>query len=256
MKPPQTPPLADTRNYMAVCGFCLAVILLVQLQAGIIVINALTVAVGAMALVGKLRAGPILVIILVMIAQLAPQIRSGLGIEADQPRASMALMDVLLCAAVLGYVAGHYRLQGIWHRLLPVDTRQRFGPPRRDFWLRMRSPAVKEARPGRQITPQEITWLVIDLPLCAVLAQVGLALLPKEMGDLHLPVRLMQLLTLLWLLGVGFLVAITFLGYLKQRSFDAAAAQMYLQDQLWRDTRGEQRRVNRWLSWWIKKKSL
>lgn len=256
MTAPATPPSPDTRHYMALCGFCLAVIFLVQVQAGNIVVNALAVLVGAMALFGKLRAGPILVAVLVAVAQLSRQVLPGMVLDVDRPRSAMKLMDVLLCAAVLGYVAGHYRLQSVWHRLLPMDIRQRFGPPRRDFWLRKRSPTFKEARPASQITAHEIAWLVICLPIWAVLAQMGLALLPKEMGALGLPVRLMQLLTLLWLLGVGFLVAGTLLAYLKHRGYDAAAAQMYLQDQLWRDTRGEQRRVNRWLSWWMKKKTL
>src|SRR5256885_2152653 len=124
MSESNTAPAAETRPYMALCGFCLAVIFLVQLQAVIFVINALSVAVGAMALFGKLRAGPILVAVLVTVAQLSLHILPGLVLDVSQPHAPLKLMDVLLCAAVLGYVAGHYRLQSIWHRLLPVDTRR------------------------------------------------------------------------------------------------------------------------------------
>ncbi len=253
MSEPEAVPQVDTRHYMALCAFCLAVIFLVQLQAGIYVINLLSVLVGAMALLSKLRVGPLLLAILISLGQMR-RILPGLILDVPQSHSAMNALDVMLCAAVLGYVAGHYRLQSIWSRVLPVDTRQRLGPPRRDFWLRLRPLPAKEARPAAQITAQEIAWLIISLPIWAVVGQAFLALLPREEGDLRLPVPLMQLLTIVWLLAVGFAVVATFLGYLKHRNYDGTTAQMYLQDQLWRDTCGEQRRVNRWLSWWMKKK--
>jgi hypothetical protein len=61
---------------------------------------------------------------------------------------------------------------------------------------------------------------------------------------------LVQILLLLWLLAAGFWVVGSLLTYWKHRCHDPATAQLYLQDLLWRDTRGEQRRVNRWLAWW------
>ncbi len=165
----------------------------------------------------------------------------------------MDLYDVLLCAAVLGYVAGHYRLQSIWHSLLPADSRLRVGPPRAALVLETGTALAGEA-PGSQITPQEIASLVITLPVWAVLAQVARALLPEHWYALGLPGPLVQILVVLWLLAVAFLVVMSFLNVWKHQHHDAATAQLYLQDLLWRETRGEQRRVNRWLSWWLRRR--
>ena len=48
------------------------------------------------------------------------------------------------------------------------------------------------------------------------------------------------------------------LAYLHQARAGPAASLLYLQDQLWQQTRREQNRINRWLTaarlWWQKKK--
>jgi hypothetical protein len=241
-----TLPQVGPRHYLALCGLSLAVIFLVQLQMSLLLTNALAVVVGAGSLVYRVRLGPMLLVILVGAAQLSRQIAGGRGGEQ-----TLEATDVMLCAAVLGYVAGHYRLQGIWHQLLPTDPRARTGSLRRVFpWLKKHAPIVREKRPAGQITPHELAWFVVTLPAWAVAAQLARALLPRHWNVLGLPAQFFEILTVLWLLAVGLGVAVTFLNYWKHRRHDPATAQLYLQDLLWRDTRGEQRRVNRWLAWW------
>ena len=109
---------------------------------------------------------------------------------------------------------------------------------------------LEEKRPAGQITAREIAWLVATLPLWAVAAQLAWALIPRQWYLLGFPATSIQILVVLWLLAVGFAVVRAFLNYWKHRRHDPATAQLYLQDLLWRDTRGEQRRVNRWLAWW------
>lgn len=244
-------PKVGTGHYAALCGVSLGVIFLVQLQAGLLVLNLLCVLFGTFGLVTKWRLGPIPLVMLVATAQLSLQIGQGRYFGPGQLPRSMDLADVVLCAAVLGFVASHYRLQSIWYCLLPADPRRRAGLPRRVFpWLRKQARVVEEKRPADHITPQEIAWLVVTLPVWAVAAQVAWALIPKTWEALGIPTRLVQILVVLWLLTVGFFVVRTFLNFWKHRGHDAATAQLYLQDLLWRDTRGEQRRVNRWLAWW------
>jgi hypothetical protein len=244
-------PQAGTGHYVALCVFCLAVIFLIQLQAGLVLTNVLGVMAGALALVYRLRLGPMLVVVLVAAAQLWLQIGWGRYVDAGGRRGAMELADVVLCVALLGYVVGHYRLQGIWYHLLPVDVRQRSGAPRRAFpWIRKQTPVLQEKRSPGQITAREIAWLVATLPVWAVVAQLAWALIPQESHSFGLPPRLLQILLVLWLLAVGFWMAGAVLDFWKHRRHDPATAQLYLQDLLWRDTRGEQRRVNRWLAWW------
>jgi hypothetical protein len=239
-------PQVGARHYVALCGLCLAVIFLVQLQMGLVLTNALAVLVGAASLVYWVRLGPMLLVILVGGAQLSRQMAGGRGGEQ-----TLEATDVMLCAAVLGFVAGHYRLQGIWHQLLPTDPRARAGTPRRVFpWIKKQVPIVREKRPAGLITPHELAWFVVTLPAWAVAAQLARALLPRHWNVLGLPEQFFEILTVLWLLAVGLGVAVTFLNLWKHRRHDPATAQLYLQDLLWRDTRGEQRRVNRWLAWW------
>ncbi len=241
----------STYHYVALCSLCLAVLLLVQLQHGLLLANALCVAVGAMSLVSKMRLGPILLVGFVSGCQLSLQRGFLRPFGMSRAQNTLELIDVLLCAAVLGYVAAHYRLQSIWHSVLPVDPRQRTGTPRRPFpWFRRQAPMLEEKRSAGQITPQEIAWFVLTLPVWAVAAQVARALITHRWEPVGISGRLAEGLRALWLFTVGFFVIQALLNFWKHRRNDPGVAQLYLQDQLWRETRGEQRRVQRWLAWW------
>jgi hypothetical protein len=242
-------PHVGTNHYVALCAFFLAVIFLSQLRMGLLLPNAIAVLTGAVALVYRLRLGPILLLLLVAGAQL--YLHGRLGADLGGREGGMQLTDVVLCAAVLGYVVGHYRLQAIWYHILPTDVRQRSGPPRRAFpWIRRQTPIVEEKRPAHQITAAEIAWLVATLPVWAVVGQLAWLLVPQQWHFLRLDPRFLQILLVSWLLAIGFWIIGALFSFWKQRSHDPATAQLYLQDLLWRDTRGEQRRVNRWLAWW------
>jgi hypothetical protein len=247
----QETPQAGTSHYMALCGLCLGIVFLTQLQLGLIIINLLGVMIGIQALVSKLRLGPLLLVIFVAAGQFSLEPGLGRHFGPGSYREPLDLQDVLLCAALLGYVIGHYRLQAIWYHILPTDVRQRAQTPRRRWpWFWKRSPLLLEQRPGTHITAKELALLVVTLPVWALLGQVAWALLPQRWNLLGLPMRLVQILVVLWILAIGGYLTTALLTYWKYRQHDPATAQLYLQDQLWRETRGEQRRVNRWLAWW------
>lgn len=240
-------PRAGMLHYQILCAFCLAVILLVQLGAGLVLTSYLCVLIGALGIVFRLRLAPILVVMLVAFAQLT----LAHAAHFSEVNRAMEPNDVTLCAAVLGYVACHFRMQSIWYGVLPTDARLRDGEPRRAFpWIRRRTPLVHEKRPAGQITARELAWLAATLPVWAVVAQLTNTLIPRQWYLLGFAASFVQLLVILWLLVIGFAVVRALLGYWKQRDRDSAGAQLYLQDILWGDTRGEQRRVNRWLAWW------
>ena len=64
------PPQVGMGHYLVLCAFCLAVILLVQLQAGLLLTNLFGVMIGVLGLAYRLRLAPILVVLLVAAAQL------------------------------------------------------------------------------------------------------------------------------------------------------------------------------------------
>jgi hypothetical protein len=58
-----------------------------------------------------------------------------------------------------------------------------------------------------------------------------------------------QALLLLWAGGLGLALAASVLGYLGWSRATPEESRLYLQDQLWRETRAEQGEVNRWRVW-------
>jgi hypothetical protein len=247
----QEEPQAGANHYLVLCAICLSAIFLIQMESGLFTANLLALLIGMSALAWKLRLGPLLLVILVAIGQLTLEPGLGRYFGPGRYRQGMQLPDVLLCAAVLGYVVGHYRLQAIWFHILPTDSRQLTeAPPHgwRRWWKR--PTVLSEQRPARHITAKEIAFLVVTLPIWAVVGQLAWELVPSGLNVLGLPVRLVQILVVLWTLAIGGYLTSSFLGFWRFRQQDPTAAQLYLQDQLWRETRGEQRRINRWLAWW------
>jgi hypothetical protein len=54
---------------------------------------------------------------------------------------------------------------------------------------------------------------------------------------------------LVWILSVGLIGLATAIGYWSWRRHSRAEAMLVLRDEFWRQTRGEQRRINRWRAW-------
>jgi hypothetical protein len=81
------------------------------------------------------------------------------------------------------------------------------------------------------------------------LAQVAGFLLRQQWGLIDLPPRWKQFGAVAWaLLLVMFLAAHAFRHW-RRLQLDRVGALIMLQDLLWNETRGEQRRIQRWLAW-------
>lgn len=157
---------------------------------------------------------------------------------------SIWLSDVLICAGVLGFVAGHYRLQSLLARVFPTPSTTATNtasapvpaPPRRS---------------ARSVTPREIGTLLLLLPAWAVIAQFVAAMLPASVGGnwggLH--GAAWRAITLLWILVIGAMILAGIFDYYHRRHMTGTEAALYLQDVLWQETRREQRRHDRWRFW-------
>ncbi len=218
--------------------------------------------VGGVALVFRWRAGPMLVLLTVALVLWT----WSLGISAgwllltvttwarrwlmDMPagplrlpvlgrtpsRAVMPLSDGLLAISLLGYVVTHYRLQGLVRSLLPPDTRRR-GTDR------------VRRRPPELVTRGEVVFLLLALPACAGLAFLFARWLGSRETELEIADSAWQGILILWLIGGSVLVVAGLLRYLAMRRMTRPEALIFLQDVLWRETRADQRRLNRWLAW-------
>lgn len=161
--------------------------------------------------------------------------REGVGISWSG-RASVT--DVVLAAAVLGYSVGSYRLRSLTVGIFPSE-------PRRSRGKRV----PRQRRAGRLVSPKEVAALVLSLPAWTLGALVLWGVLPLGRGNPGLDPRLWRVIWLAWLWGWAGFLAWGAIGYVAARWMTAEEAGLFLQDELWKETRREQRRLGRWLAW-------
>jgi hypothetical protein len=237
------------RHYQALCGLSLAGIVLLQLQQSTLathitlLVSVLIGFIGWRAIVYRTRISPMLVQMVFALPSAVGQytLNQTMGADAQSPRV-FEVADVLMCVAALAYFIGHYRLNGLWHGVLPPDARvaapvagAQPGPPR--------------VRSEESLSVAELATLVFAVPAFAVLAQLALLMLQHRWPVLESMPRARPLLLAAWTLVLGmFLVGLVF-RYWQRLQMDRVSAMLLLQDILWHDTRGEQRRVSRWIAW-------
>jgi len=232
--------------YTVLTLLALAAVLVALIERGVILYVALApVLIGLVGVVTRMASGPVAVVLTLGVCLY--------GFPDYGLVGPLRLADVMLCAAVLGYVAAQYRLQSLTGHVFPPDPRRREARPpwHRGFfrWL-LRPPVVRQRRAGRLVTEKEIGALVLSLPAWAVLAQLCWRALPSEPGyHLGLTSPAWQAMLLTWVVGLGLFVTASLVAYWGRRNMTADEAALFLQDTLWRETRREQRVVNRWLAW-------
>jgi hypothetical protein len=230
---------AGLRNYQFLGGLSLSILFALQIhqdmrvpdvqtQLALEFLSVCMVLAGAWGILAWRPLSPLFVVLLLGANQLLHQVGSGHGGGAS-PSAALKPLDLALCLAALGYAASHYRLLALRFRALPT---------------RALSP-----RSGHLATPSELVGLLVQIPLFALAAQAVRYLLyqPREIAGM--PPRGMPFLVLVWVLTLGLFVTSQLFRYGRRRQMDAPTARLLLQDVLWQETRGEQRRIQRWRAW-------
>jgi hypothetical protein len=237
----QTDPI---RLYEGVCLAALAGLFLLLLERGLgqLVLLPLLIGLGGVLGRGRLvgqtltlwRAAPYVLVgcLAFLVGPLGAYLRVLAEFRPSLEETTMT-SDALLAAAVLAYVAGHFRLQGLEQTPLPGDPR-RDGPP----------------QPSRRPAPAtEVAALGVSVLVWAALAALAWDALPADWYDLEIDPVLWRFVILIWLVGVGGLLAASLLAYASWQRLSRPEAELMLQDIFWRETRREQRRVARWLAW-------
>jgi hypothetical protein len=248
-KPAQPPDEALAGSYSLFCLVALGVYLLTELQTfGLTTL--LTVLVGLLGVLTRMRLGPPLFLLFFAAGKLVEQVQ--LGMQWQAPGWSFRLSELAAAAAVLGYVVCHCRLQALARNILPPDPRVAYGVPR-FLPPRLLPPretrTLEPRRSARLVTAEELTLVLLLLPAPAVLAGVCWMWLGRPWAILDLPPRLGRLILLVWVLVVGLLVVAAVLRHWRLRRMSVEEGTMLLQDVLWKETRREQRRINRWVAW-------
>jgi len=249
--PRDDPNLLDPRSgafgYVALCGAALAVLLLVLLQRGQnLVVSLLILSVGVAGVLTRMRLAPLLVLGLVTFNELFQQFTVSQAHEPELGRV-FQVSDVLLCAALLGFVAGQYRLQGLGRFVFPPD--EHVGQIRTPITV------VQRRRSALLVTPQEVSLLAVSLPFWALAAQLAWHWLAQQRALLEWDGRIVRATVCLFALVTGLTVAAAVLHHVRRRRMTLEEATLLLQDTFWNETRGEQRWLARWLAWfWLRHK--
>jgi hypothetical protein len=192
--------------------------------------------VGAAGLAFRWRSAPLVLLAAVALGQLGPTWYFGLY---PWGRRATVLTGLGLCAATLAYVVAQYRLVGLTAGVFPPDPRKRRDKP--------------PPRPGGA-APREVTAALLAVAAATVGAFFAWEVLALVPVPWHVPPMHWRLGLLAWVLlgGLGLVAAV--LGHLGWRRLSREEAAVYLQDALWHETRGEQRRINRWRAWCLRRR--
>jgi hypothetical protein len=233
-------PTISARHYQVLCGLALATMFLVQVQQSNVAMpmtllaNLLVVFVGTLGILYRLRLSPLLVLLTLALPHIVEQYQSNQLFNPDFRSLRFDLADVMLCIAMLAYMIGHYRLLGLWFGLLPADARQS---------------ADDQARAASSLSAAELVALIVPIPAYALIAQLASFAVKQPWTFIELTPRWKQFLVVAWAILFGMFLAAHFFRYWRRLQMGRFTAQLLLQDELWQQTRGEQRRIQRWIVW-------
>ena len=244
-QPPKSPwETPGLSNYFVIGLVSLGIIWLVLFQRQLPTTAPLfPVLVGILGLAIRWRLAPAVLLVTLAVCLAFEPPRSGSG--------GFRVSDLILCATTLAYIGAQLRLQGMMDHIIPLDLRRRGGPPRWKVGLlsiRYQPEVAREKRSPELVSREEVGMLILGAALWAGLAQACWNALPSHPGP-GFPAPVWRAIVLAWIIGAGFYVVFGFLDYWGQRRMSAEEATLFLQDALWQETRGEQRRLNRWRVW-------
>jgi hypothetical protein len=285
-KLPTTGDPKDTGPYTLLCTAALLLLGLPLFLRGLGEWSLFPVLVGLLALVLRWRSGPVLVLLALFWLSLAD--RTGVSpaqlvrylfyllarflsaasfrwpLRRDHAwmrlQDTNPLLDLTLAAAMVMYVAAHYRLMGLTHGLFPADprlTKKRRKPPMRPAPL----PPAPGARTHVPSLSRELAGLLVGMTASLVVAFLVWQIVLVRDPDLDLyelfqqglytsiPLNIWRIIVLVWILALVLFLAWGLLGLLRQHQMSPVEARMFLQDKAWRETRREQSRGQRWLTW-------
>lgn len=230
------------RNYMLFCLAALFLLVVCLADRGLDWWCLVPALIGCLTLLTHWNHGPPLVLLSLAGLLGMPGPRSLHGYPYAARFQAPTLMDLVLCVAVLGYVLGHYRLLSLSRTIFPADSRRQGRQARK-------LPDGAQRRSADLVTPWEMTLLGIALPVWSGLAVLIWTLLMEGSPPLDMPRPLWRVLQIGWTALSVLAITGILAGYLRLTTATPEESLLYLQDQLWRQTRREQSLLNRWLSW-------
>ncbi len=251
------------RVYSVVCLVSLLLVVVIMMLDGLGVWSVLPMLVGGVAFLLRWRSGPPMVLFTFL--WMAPTHFLNYHDESTTFLASIVrvdsyqahhldrfvrLDDVILCVALLTYTATCYRALALSYSIFPPEYRRFRGLNRE---ARKRPPASRSnqllPRPGEPTDPRELPLLFGALAASAVMGCLLWLLSRFVPAAWDLSGTVVRNAASFWLCMLVVSLSLALFRYLGRRRAPTAENLLYLQDEVWRQTRQEQMVVNRWLVW-------
>jgi hypothetical protein len=242
-------PTAVGQHYLLMSLSALVVMLSVLLHWGMDRWSFVPVLIGALGVTLRWRITPLLTLFLLAGLLLVSE-SSDRSLLPRSTARGFSLPDWLLCGALLALCVAQYRIQGLVS-IFPMQRKTSKAKDKKDSVAGRSVLSLLSigAGSGRPVSPLEVGWLVLSLPIWAFLAQLCWQLAPVGTRVYGFTPQTWHGIVLAWLLGTGVLVVAGILSYAGQRRLGERQAALFLQDVFWQETGWEQRRLGAWLAW-------
>jgi hypothetical protein len=239
-----SPPPSPRQQYLIMSLAALIVILLVLLHWGMGEWSFVPVLIGLLGVLLRWRITPLLTLVLLAGVLLAGDLTDQRPLQRNHAR-GFNLSAWLLCGAALALCSAQYRIQAMMEPTFSVAIgRRRNSSPKPGASPAERPKTDPRGRSAELVSPAEIGWLTLSLPIGAFLAQVCWRGLPANESISSI----WRGIVLVWLLIPGVMLAMGLLSYIGLRRLRRTQTRLFLQDVFWQETGAEQRRLNRWLT--------
>jgi hypothetical protein len=192
--------------------------------------------IAAAGLAFRWRPAPLVLLAAVAVFQVVPHV---FDVQAFFPRRGPIVPDLAMCAAVLMYVVAQYRLVGLTTGVFPPDVQSPADPP----------PPREVASVSRELVPAGLTVAAAVVGAFFLWEVLNAVPPPWRINPPHWRVGLLA-----WLLVGGLSLAAAVINHLGWRRLSRDEAAIFLQDAVWHETRGDQRRINRWRAWALRRR--
>src|SRR5262249_15149869 len=155
---------AGPRDYLLIGLASSVVLMLLMFQRGLGIYSVIPAVIGAIGLLLRWRLGPAMVLVAVIVLCYLDRVQQVSSARTEE--GPVNLENLLLCAAMLGYLVGHYRLQGLTRHLFPVEPRTKSQADSK------RPHQVWTRRSASLVTGQEVLACILLLPVLAGLTQL------------------------------------------------------------------------------------
>jgi len=232
------------RDYSIVSLAALLLMTLLLVEGGFKFWSVLPLLIGAIGILTNWLIAPFLVLLNLMVLLLLQRAIQG-AFWRTQP--DPMVLRILLPAVTLAYLAGSTRLLSLVRHTVPPDPRRARKPPGRRVRGRWLLPIEATMRTLADSTGNEIGRLLLCVPLFLSAAYLIWVRLTIEVPPnwFEAPSLVWRLVVFIWGGAIVLAVCWAFLAYLGRSQASAEESLLFLQDQLWAATRGEQRQINR-----------